>query len=241
MTTQPHGGTDPSGSTPNLPPTSTPIGDDLEQESGLNTGLDVPRGTVTPGPRESGSSAKDTAKDAVNSASDNASNVADTAKTEATQVASEAKDKAADLFADAKTQADEQSKTQLNNLAAKLGELADEIEQMATGTDNQGTAAGVARQLADKTHELSSHLQSREPLDLLDDVRSFARRRPAAFLAGAAVAGVVAGRLTRGAKATDSVDVSSTSTGTTAPAPTAPSSTVEPHLVPTDQTPGTRL
>ena len=36
--------------------------------------------------------------------------------------------------------------------------------------------------------------------DLLDDIRSFARRKPGAFLLGAAVAGIVAGRMFRGAK-----------------------------------------
>ena len=41
-------------------------------------------------------------------------------------------------------------------------------------------------------------LQNREPAELLDEVRSFARRKPGLFLLGAAAAGVVAGRLTRG-------------------------------------------
>ena len=45
------------------------------------------------------------------------------------------------------------------------------------------------------------------PRDLLDEVKRFARRRPVAFLALAAAAGVVAGRVTRGAVAANtSVD-----------------------------------
>ena len=45
------------------------------------------------------------------------------------------------------------------------------------------------------------------PADLLDEVKRFARRRPVAFLALAAAAGVVAGRVTRGAVAANtSVD-----------------------------------
>ena len=43
-------------------------------------------------------------------------------------------------------------------------------------------------------------LEGREPADLLDELRSVARRRPAVFLVGALAAGVVAGRLTRGVK-----------------------------------------
>jgi hypothetical protein len=41
-------------------------------------------------------------------------------------------------------------------------------------------------------------LEHREPGDLLDEVRRFARRRPGTFLVGAAVAGALVGRLTRG-------------------------------------------
>jgi len=44
-------------------------------------------------------------------------------------------------------------------------------------------------------------LQNREPADLLEEVRSFARRKPGLFLLGAAAAGVLAGRLTSGVKA----------------------------------------
>jgi hypothetical protein len=44
-------------------------------------------------------------------------------------------------------------------------------------------------------------LQNREPADLLEEVRSYARRKPGTFLLGAALAGVVAGRLTSGIKA----------------------------------------
>jgi hypothetical protein len=47
-------------------------------------------------------------------------------------------------------------------------------------------------------------LQSREPAELLDEVRRFARRKPGMFLLGAAAAGVLAGRLTSGVKAAHS-------------------------------------
>jgi hypothetical protein len=68
-------------------------------------------------------------------------------------------------------------------------------------------------------------LQNREPAQLLDDVRSFARRKPGLFLLGAAAAGVLAGRLTSGVKAAHS-DTSPSTNGLAAqtnyvdPAPT---------------------
>jgi hypothetical protein len=63
---------------------------------------------------------------------------------------------------------------------------------------NSGLATDLARQVADRAHDLSSRVDGREPRELLDDVRSFARRKPGVFLLGAALAGVVAGRLTTG-------------------------------------------
>jgi hypothetical protein len=74
-----------------------------------------------------------------------------------------------------------------------------ELREMADGGRQSGPASEVARQAADRADRFADWLAAREPGDLLDEVRSFARRRPGAFLAGAALAGVVVGRLTRGA------------------------------------------
>jgi hypothetical protein len=73
---------------------------------------------------------------------------------------------------------------------------------MVNGTafDTSGPAHELVRQATDKIEDLAGWLQNREPADLLDEVRSFARRKPGTFLLGAAVAGVVAGRLTSGVK-----------------------------------------
>jgi hypothetical protein len=61
----------------------------------------------------------------------------------------------------------------------------------------------ASRRVGGMSHWLDNH----EPADLLDEVKRFARRRPVAFLALAAAAGVVAGRVTRGAVAANtSVD-----------------------------------
>jgi hypothetical protein len=212
MTTPPYGETDPlsTTTTPLTEPqhAATPIGDAAGAGSASTGGA--------------AESAKDTAKDALGSASEHGAQLAGTAKDEAADVVAEAKEKATDLLGDVKSQADEQSKAQLKNLASKIGELADELDDLVRGSDASGTVSGVAQQLADKTRQLSSHLDSRQPLDLLEDVRGFARRRPVAFLGGAAVAGVLAGRLTRGAKAAQGSDTSvsgATSSGATAPAP----------------------
>jgi hypothetical protein len=123
----------------------------------------------------------------------------------------EAKDKAADILSEAKSQVDQQSRTQLQALATKLEELSGEVDSMVAGSDVQGTVTELARQLSDKTRALSSQLSQREPKDLLEDVRGFARRRPGTFLAGALAAGIVAGRMTRGAKKAHDDDASGAS------------------------------
>jgi hypothetical protein len=70
-----------------------------------------------------------------------------------------------------------------------------------TGDGAPGPARDLLQQASGKIEELGSWLQNREPAELLDEVRSYARRKPGTFLIGAAIAGVVAGRLTSGIKA----------------------------------------
>ena len=68
---------------------------------------------------------------------------------------------------------------------------------MADNSEQSGLATEFAHQASDRTGSIADWLDGRQPGDLLNDVRDFARRRPGAFLLGALVAGVVAGRLTR--------------------------------------------
>ena len=69
-----------------------------------------------------------------------------------------------------------------------------------------GMAADLARQGASRLDAAASWLENRQPGEILDEVRSFARRRPGAFIAGAAILGLVGGRMTRGLTADSSSD-----------------------------------
>jgi DNA polymerase II small subunit/DNA polymerase delta subunit B len=160
---------------------------------------DIPVGDIANDSRET-PEMKERATQAAGTAKEEGAHVAETAKGEAQQVMGEAKAKAADLVNETKSQVDQQSRNQMQALATKIDELRREIDSMVDGSDIQGTVTELARQLSDKTRALSSQLAERDPKDMLEEVRSFARRRPGTFLAGATVAGVVAGRLTRGAK-----------------------------------------
>src|SRR4029077_14443993 len=71
---------------------------------------------------------------------------------------------------------------------------------------------------ADKAGQAPGGLAARDPGILLDEVRSFARKKPGTYLAIALGAGVLAGRLTRGLTA-PAADHTQTPTP---PAPAAP-------------------
>jgi hypothetical protein len=137
------------------------------------------------------------------SAADEGKHVAGVAKEEAQNVASEAISQARSVVGDALQnatgQVNEQTRTQRDRLTGTLRTLGEDLDKMASQADS-GLAGDLAREAAQRAHSISQHLDGREPGELLDDVRRFARQRPGTFLLGALGAGVVAGRLLRGTK-----------------------------------------
>jgi hypothetical protein len=141
--------------------------------------------------------------------------VAGTAKEQAGEVMHEARDQARSLMDSTRTEVNDQASTQQRRAAVGLRSLSDELRSMASSQREPGIATDLAHQAADKTGALATWLQDREPGDVLHELSSFARRRPGTFLALAAGAGVVAGRLTRGIAAGAPAQGSSTRGGTT--------------------------
>lgn len=185
--------------------------------------------TVTPSDGGPGTAdvAKDQAADLKQGAVESAQNVAAVAKDQATNVTAEAGQQAKALIGQAQTELSQQAGAQQQKLAGGLHALGDELGSMAGHPEQKGVASDLAQQAAAKSHEIASWLDDREPGKLLDELRSFARQRPGAFLAVAAGVGLVAGRLTRGLKAAASDD--SADASTPAPAPAAlPAATSRP-------------
>jgi hypothetical protein len=143
--------------------------------------------------------ARDQAAQVGQTTSDAGKRVAGTAAEQAGQVAAEARRQARDLLGEARTQATEQARNGQQKASEGLRTLATELHQMADSGDQRGPASDLAKQAADKIGDIAEWLSHREPGELLDEFRAMARRRPGAFLIGAAAAGVLAGRLTRGA------------------------------------------
>jgi hypothetical protein len=136
-----------------------------------------------------------------------AAGVKDVAKSEASNVAQEAKYQARSLVDQTRSQLRDQASNQKSAVAEKLHGFASELGSMASKADESGPMSDLVQDASRRVGEISHWLDNHEPTDLLDEVKRFARRRPVAFLAIAAAAGVVAGRVTRGAVAANtSVD-----------------------------------
>jgi hypothetical protein len=142
--------------------------------------------------------ARDQAAAVGQSASEAGSRVTQTAADQAREVASETARQARDLLGEAGGQVRDQSSVQQQKAASQLRSVADELHEMVAKGGQSGLATEVAQQAADRLHGAASWLEQREPADIVQAVRDFARRRPGMFLAGAVAAGLAAGRLTRG-------------------------------------------
>lgn len=159
-------------------------------------------GYQPPGGPSTTDTAKEQAGQVGQTAKEAGSQVASSAAEQTRNVAGEAKYQARNLLNETQGQVREQAGAQKDKAAGGLRSLADELRSMADGTaygHQSGIATDLARQAAEKAQSAAGWLDSREPGQLLEEVRNLARRKPGTFLLGAAAAGVLAGRLTRGA------------------------------------------
>lgn len=141
---------------------------------------------------------KDEAERVGSTAAESGRHVAGVATEEAAHVADEARHQLRDLTDQARQGLVDQAHQQKDRTANNLRGLSDEFRTMAESSDQSGTGAQLINEAARRTGDAAQWLEHREPGDLIDEVKSFARQRPGAFLLLAAGAGVLAGRLTRG-------------------------------------------
>jgi hypothetical protein len=153
--------------------------------------------------------AKEEAKGVAQDAVQGGKQTAETAKQQAGEVAGEAKNQARALLDQTREQIASQGSDQQQRAASGLRSMADELTAMINGQGGTGgIASDLAREASDRVQMAADWLESREPRDLLTEVRRFASRRPGTFLAAAGVLGFIGGRMTRGAvdEARDSSD-----------------------------------
>ncbi|MCT2084951.1 hypothetical protein M3D75_02360 [Microbacterium enclense] len=142
-----------------------------------------------------------------------AAGVARTGKDEITAVAGEAKTQITQLFAQTGRELSDQAASQQQRLAAGASTFGDDLSRMAENDQGSGFAGDLVRRVATHASTAGAWLADRDPQELLRDVTAFARRRPGAFIAGAVVAGLVVGRLSRALAAGASSSNTSGSTG----------------------------
>ncbi|GAA4284483.1 hypothetical protein GCM10022261_20140 [Brevibacterium daeguense] len=155
------------------------------------------------GRSDSTSDAKDTAKQEgqhlKSEASSSASNVKESAQQEAGKVADEAKSQASSLLSRVQSDVSEQASTQQNRAAQSVRAVSDDLAAIQRGEAPQGEVTRNILSFADeKVSAVADRLENGEPMDLVDDVRRFASRKPLTFLAITAGVGLVLGRATRG-------------------------------------------
>ena len=185
--------------------------------------------------------AKQEAGHVASQASQQASMVAGTVQEQGAKVASEAKDQALNLLGQARSQVNEQAGAQQQRAAGSLRSLATDLEVMTNGTTpSGGVTSDVVRQVSQQVQNAADWLESKSADEILNDVRTYARRNPGMFLLVAGGAGLLAGRITRATtqavKSEQSTsDYSSTSYSTTDyPTSTAPlAAPAAPASVPT--------
>lgn len=160
-------------------------------------------------------SPRSTASRAAETASTEASNVAQTTMEGAKDVAGKAGEQLRTVAEEARGQIDHlmgESRTELNTLARQESEraanglrsIAQQFTALAEGRPQEaGTLVQYLQRAQGKVDTLAGRLDS-GPQAVLDDVASFARRRPGAFLAAAVGAGFVVGRLARSTAAASS-------------------------------------
>lgn len=173
----------------------------------------------TSGGTSTAQTARDEASNIAQNAAQSTQHLAGEAKAQVKDVAAEAGRQGKDLLTQGRSQLTAQASEQKTRAAGGIRTFGSQLEQMA-GAAEGGIAADVARTVAQRTTGLATWLDEREPADLVEEVKEFARRRPGTFLAIAAGAGLLAGRLMRGVK-----DASGTGDDTSAThrAPGAPS------------------
>lgn len=163
--------------------------------------------------------------------SEKAKDVVGTAKDEASSVVSEAKYQAKDLYAQTRRELSDQAQTQQQRIAGGLRSVSGELDSMAASSSSNGLAGDLVRQVSSRLSGASTWLEDRDPGSVLQEVKSFARRKPAVFILGAAVTGILVGRLTR-ALASNASDAGSSGSGVTRTPTAQPDAWAPPSSVP---------
>jgi len=166
------------------------------------------------------------AQSAAQTAAEQASQLGDTAREQASELAGSARAHTADVVGAARNEGvelverarqavDHEARQRTDELAHSVRQLGDGLGALADGRpEAAGPVAGYARDAAQRVDQLAQRLESRGYDGVVQDVSSFARRRPGVFLLSAGALGFAVGRIIRSGGASSSSPSSSSSSST---------------------------
>ncbi|CAL9315507.1 hypothetical protein SUDANB25_05412 [Streptomyces sp. SudanB25_2051] len=154
--------------------------------------------------RQSGEVAKEQASATASRAGQAGREVAGSAAEQAKAVAGEARQQVGSAVRDLRSRVREEGQGQTERLAGTVRQWADDLESMASNAPGDSPARGLVSQVADGGRRAADYLDQRGIDGLMGELQDFARRKPGAFLGGAVLAGLVAGRLMKAGKAVSS-------------------------------------
>jgi hypothetical protein len=122
--------------------------------------------------------------------------VAEQAKQQPQQLAQQARQQASELATRGTKQAKSQLASQKHNASQRLTTVQSALRETGHQLRNQGQGpvAGYVERAADQAERLSTYLRETDVDEIIDEVRSVARRRPGLFLGSAAAIGFFATR-----------------------------------------------
>lgn len=175
-----------------------------EQPGATDQARQVASTAADQGRQVAGTAAEQT-KQVAGTAAEGAKQVAGEAMDQAAHVAQEAKEQAKSLLHEGRSQLREQANRQTSQASQGMRTFSQQLQALVEGRPEEaGPFGDYARQLATKVGDFADQLEQKGYEGSLTEVKTFARRRPGLFLAGAAAAGFAVGRAVRAAQAADS-------------------------------------
>jgi vacuolar-type H+-ATPase subunit H len=149
--------------------------------------------------QQTGETAKDQASATADQARQAAGQVTSTAAEQAKVVAGEARQQATTVIDDLRSRVVKEAEGQARRAAGTLRQWSDDVAGLADRAQSDSPARSLAAQAADRGHQAADYLEKQGVEGVVSHLRDFARRRPGAFLGGAVLAGLAAGRLAKAA------------------------------------------
>jgi hypothetical protein len=157
------------------------------------------------GAKEAASRAADESKQVAQTAGEQTREVAGAMKEQAAEVVQTAKEQGRSVTHEAREQLRQQADSQTERLAEARRNVGDQVHALAEGrVEEAGGVRDYARQAGTTVQEWAERVDSRGFQGLTRDLEQVARRRPGTFLAGAAAAGFLIGRIVRSSSASGS-------------------------------------